>query len=87
MLFELLTVLLGWVDSFAADMMPPCPIPPHPTHHPRRLIPLALQIARPVYVNEVDKDVQNSIVCSLCSAPEETNSTSLSVLADVTYIL
>lgn len=78
-LFELLTVLQGrgWPRCSRHDtsLFPPC------------LVPLALQIARPVYLNEVDKDVQNSIVCSLCSAPEETQSTSLSVLADVAYIL
>lgn len=67
----------GWPHCSRQD------IPLFPPH----LVLLAFQIARPVYLNEVDKDVQNSIVCSLCSAPEETQSTSLSVLADVTYIL
>lgn len=67
-------------SSIRAYLSPTAPIPP-------RLVPLALHIARPVYLNEVDKDVQSGIVCSLCSSPEGTQITGLSVLADVTYIL
>lgn len=78
-LFELLAVLQGRVDLTAADKIPPC--------FPSCLVLPAFQIAGYVYFKEVDKDVQNNIVYSLCSAPEETQSTSSSVLADVTYIL